>query len=402
YWEPYKDYNRGIVKGFDGDLCLNEIFKKLANSKVKLTLGGSIVSNYQQESSKSFKISADTTLTMLLPQNVANYGGRFNLNIGGFNWQTEYAHKINDPSARNNYIFKSGNGVFSSLSFSEKGMGMQFMSKWIDNMSYKSDRTIVNNMADLNYLPAITKQHTYALASMYPYATQPDGEVGFAGTITCHIPKNTFLGGKTGLSFALNGSKVTGIKKTRLDESTSIGQTGTLGYKSTFFGMGNTLYYQDNNIEVSKKFSKKWSGIFTLLYQAYNKDVVEGHVDQYGIVYSKIGIADISWSITKKHNLRWEIQGLLTKQDKGNWIAGLVELTISPDWFFSVQDQYNVGNKIPAQRLNYYLVSAGYTNHTSRFSLSWGRQREGIICVGGVCRYVPATNGITMTLTTSF
>ncbi len=401
YWEPFKDYNRGIVKGLDGDVNLNELITGMANARVKLILGGSIASNYQQGNTKTITYDGKL-LALTMPENVANYGGRFNMNIGGFNWQTEIAHKINDPAARNNYIYKDGNGLFTNVSWSQKGLGIQVMSKWIDNMSYKSDRSIVNNMLDINYLPAITKQHTYALASMYPYATQPDGEVGISGTITIHLPKNSPLGGKTGLSIAANFSQVNGLKQKALNDSTVIGQTGTLGYKTTVYGFGNKLYYQDGNVEVSKKFSSRWKGIFTYLHQAYNKDVVEGHVDQYGIVYSHIGIADIAWSITKKLNLRWEVQGLWTKQDKGNWVAGLAEVTISPAWFFSVMDQYNFGNNIPSQRLNYYLVSAGYTNHTSRVAISWGRQREGIICVGGVCRYVPATNGVTLTITSSF
>jgi hypothetical protein len=97
-----------------------------------------------------------------------------------------------------------------------------------------------------------------------------------------------------------------------------------------------------------------------------------------------------------------EIQGLWTKQDKGNWIAGLLEFTIAPKWFFSVQDQWNYGNTDTQQQLHYYLVSAGYTYNTSRISLSYGRQREGILCVGGVCRYVPAASGLTLTVNSSF
>ena len=34
--------------------------------------------------------------------------------------------------------------------------------------------------------------------------------------------------------------------------------------------------------------------------------------------------------------------------------------------------------------------------------LSYGKQREGIICVGGVCRQVPAANGFSVTITSSF
>jgi hypothetical protein len=188
-----------------------------------------------------------------------------------------------------------------------------------------------------------------------------------------------------------------------VNDTTYIGQIGTLGYTSGFWSVGDEVYYQDANLEVSKKFGKKWKGIFTYLYQTYNKDVIESHAPgDYGTIYSQIGIADIEWKITKKHTLRWEIQGLWTKQDKGSWAAGLVELTISPSWFVSLMDQYNYGNDIASQRLNYYTLGAGYNYHSTRISVAYGRQREGIICVGGVCRYVPATNGLTLTVSSSF
>ena len=400
YWEPYKDNNRGIVKGGDIDFYLNDIFKKLKDSKTKLTFGGSFVSDYQRGS--SVDIPFDTLIyTFKLPENVATMSGRFNLNVGGFNFYAEYAHKVNDPTAMNKYIYKNGNGLFTTFSYSQKGFGVNLAYKVIDNMSYKSNRNVTNNQLDINYLPSITKQHSYALAAMYPYATQPNGEYGLAGTITYTIPKNTKLGGKYGTSFSMNYSRVNSITKDSIS-GTYIGEPGTLGYTTNFFNPGTETYYQDFNVDMTKKFNKKWKSIFTYLNQIYNKDVVEGHLNEYGLVYCNIAIADITWNITKIHSLRGEVQGLWTKQDKGNWMAGLLEFTISPKWFFSVQDQWNYGNDDPNQRLHYYLISAGYTYNTSRIALSYGRQREGILCVGGVCRYVPAASGITLTITSSF
>ena len=400
YWEPYVNNNRGIVKGGDIDFYLNDIFTKLKDAKTKLTFGGSFVSDYQR--GKSMDILIDTLIyTFKLPENVSTASGRINLNIGGFNFYSEYAHKINDPTTLNKYIYKNGNGLFSTLSYSQKGFGVNVAYKVIDNMSYKSNRNVTNNQLDINYLPSITKQHSYALASMYPYATQSNGEYGFAGTVTYTIPKNTKLGGTYGTSFSMNYSRVNSISKDSIS-GTYIGEPGTLGYKTNFFVPGRETYYQDFNIDMTKKFHKKWKAIFTYLNQIYNKDVVEGHLNEYGLVYSNIAIADITWNITKTHSLRGEVQGLWTKQDKGNWMAGLLEFTISPKWFFSVQDQWNYGNDDPNQRLHYYLLSAGFTYNTSRIALSYGRQREGILCVGGVCRYVPAASGITLTITSSF
>ena len=401
YWEPFANNNRGIVKGGDVEFFINDIFPSLKNSKTKLTFGGSFVSDYQKAKTLPDHLVDTTLYTFKLPENVATWSGRINLNVGGFNFYTEYAHKINDPSTMNKFIYKDGNGLFTTIGYSQKGLGVIISAKSIDNMSYKSNRMITKNQLDINYLPSITKEHSYALASMYPYATQANGEFGYAGTITYTIPKNSKLGGKSGLTIAINYSHVNSNKKDSID-GIRIGKPGTLGYKTSFFQPGNTLYYQDFNVEISKKFSKTWKGIFTYLNQAYNKDVVEGHLNEYGIVYSNIGIADVTWKITKKHALRFELQGLWTKQDKGNWVAGLLEYTIAPQWFFSVQDQWNYGNSEKSQQIHYYLISAGYTYNTSRISLSYGRQREGILCVGGVCRYVPAASGLTLTLSSSF
>jgi len=401
YWVAFKDNNRGVVKGFDADFYLNDIISGMSDSRVRLTFGGSIVSDYQK--GKSMTVIENHKLYELkLPENVATYGGRVNLNVGGINFYTEYAYKINDPSAINNYIYKNGDALFASLSYSRTGLGISLKAKRIDNMSYKSDRTVTNNQLDINYLPPVTTEHSYALASMYPYATQPNGEFGFAGTITLKFKKNSRLGGKNGLSVALNFAQVNGIGKNPLNDSTTIDQTGTLGYTAPFFKISNELYYQDVNLEITKKFGKKWKGIFTYYYISYNKDVVEGHNQQYGTIYSHTGVADMTYLITKKISLRGELQGLWTKEDKGNWVAGLLELTISPKWFVSAMDQWNYGNPVNSQRLHYYLFSAGFIYNTTRISLSYGRQREGILCVGGVCRYVPASSGLMLTVTSSF
>jgi len=83
-------------------------------------------------------------------------------------------------------------------------------------------------------------------------------------------------------------------------------------------------------------------------------------------------------------------------------LAGLLEFTVSPKWFVSVSDQWNYGNAVKSQRLHYYNVTAGFIYNTTRIALSYGRQREGIICVGGVCRYVPESTGVSLTVTSSF
>ena len=89
-------------------------------------------------------------------------------------------------------------------------------------------------------------------------------------------------------------------------------------------------------------------------------------------------------------------------KDKGNWATILLEYSISPSYFFSIMDQYNYGNPIESKRVHYPIITCGYIKDATRFTVSYGRQRAGLFCVGGVCRFVPANNGLTFSFTQSF
>lgn len=80
---------------------------------------------------------------------------------------------------------------------------------------------------------------------------------------------------------------------------------------------------------------------------------------------------------------------------------GTVEYN-TPKWFVAVMDQYNYGNDIKDNQLHYYTLSTGYHKGATHIAVTYGRQREVIICVGGVCRHVPASNGLVLSITTSF
>jgi hypothetical protein len=44
----------------------------------------------------------------------------------------------------------------------------------------------------------------------------------------------------------------------------------------------------------------------------------------------------------------------------------------------------------------------GRTARLAALSVGYGKRREGIFCIGGVCRAVPASNGFEVNFTTSF
>jgi hypothetical protein len=387
YWTK----SAGIIRGFDGEFMLNDICKKLQNSKTKIILGGSAVSKYQKDK---------PTSKYKLPVNVAAFAGRFDVSRGKFALQGEYAYKINDPSALNNYIYKPGEALFLSGSYSQKGLGIILAAKRIDNMNFRTDRDMIGNPLTISFLPSISKQHTYSLAALYPYSTQPNGEIGVFGQVSYMVKKGTKLGGKYGTDVSFNFSKINNIKKEKVAPGIAIDSAGTLGYKSDFFAIGDEAYFQDFNIEVTHKFNKHWKAIFTYMNLMYNISVIENHEGPN--IYANVGIADVTYKFNDKNALRVELQSMMTKQDKKDWFTGLVEYTIAPKWFFSVMDQYNYGNEDSDKRFHYYMAAIGYTKGSNRIALQYGRQREGIVCVGGICRAVPASNGFQISITSSF
>ena len=79
-----------------------------------------------------------------------------------------------------------------------------------------------------------------------------------------------------------------------------------------------------------------------------------------------------------------------------------IEYNVSPHWFFSILDQFNYGNPEDDLKIHYLYGSFGYIKEATRITIGYGRQRAGLFCVGGVCRFVPASNGLTLSFTQSF
>ena len=391
----YWFYSEGLVRGVDGEVNLGSLIKSLGESKFRVTLGAGFVSKY--ETDEVIPSSADPEYKLNLPLNVGATSVRADLGYGNWSLQAEYAYKGQDPNTINGYIYRPGQGLLLNLNYSQRGFSAGIQAKRIDNMGFKADRSQSGEMLYINYLPAITKNHTYAFLSMYPYATQVNGEQGLQGDVMYKFKKGTFLGGEYGTDLHLNSSVVYGL------DTTVTGGAGTDGYEVNS-GLGQLLY-GDVSVEVAKKLSKAVKVTATYAYQVFNP-VVEN--EPGSLHHNNIVVADVAWKVNKKHSLRFEAEWMGSDSkynpdvdDKrcGDWIMGLVEYNFAGSWFISASDQYvyNDGNKA-----NYYNISMGYTHGATRLQLGYGKQREGLLCIGGVCRQVPASNGMTFSLTTSF
>ena len=391
----YFTYSDGIFRGADAELNINEILN--SELKTKFIFGGSFVSRYQQRDNLIFQI----------PQNVSAYASRINLMHGKWSYFGEYAYKINDPAnvlSQSQMNYANGTAFTQNITFSKRGFGISAEMHRTDNMTFKSDRDRDGKAYIINYIPTLSKPHTYSLLALYPCATQADGELGIQFDIFYKFKKGSRLGGKYGTKIAINYSQINALEggPSFLNDSRT--------HTPTFINFDEVLHYQDFNISVAKKINRKFNTNFIFANQTYNKDVLEGKpIGDYGILNSTILVSDISYKIKAGHTIRLELQSLISSQiedgkqpKEGDWSMSLIEYTISPHWFLSIQDMYNYGNEDINKQLHYVNINAGFIKGANRFEIGYGKKREGIFCVGGVCKTVPSSNGFSLSVSSSF
>ena len=361
----YWSWNNSLVSGADAEVALNEWIPILQKSGTELMLGASWVNKYEKQE----EVYADITHKYNFPEFVNAWDVRATLNKGPWSVLAEYARKSQDPSFDNGYSYERGSAALFSGSYSKKGLSLLLQAKRSENMSFRSKRSMIGTSSFINHLPAFTQDHTYALAALYPYATQlAGGEWAWQAEAGYNFKRKTALGGKYGMNVKLNFSHVR---------------------------WEGVTFYQDLDVQLSRKLSKDFKLTLMYMNQRYNKTVVEG---EGGMVRSNIFIADGKYQFSPKVTLRAEVQYLTTADDQGDWAYGLVELSLAPHWMLSASDMYNVGET----HIHYYQGGLAYSTGAHRLQVGYGRTRAGYNCSGGVCRYVPASKGVTLSYNYSF
>jgi len=387
--------SNGKIFGFDSEISISELLNKRQS---KLSLGFTYVGRDEQAT-----ISEPNFLTL-----TNAFAGRINFSKNAFYLATEYNFKSNDAVVQvqkiNNNFIKPGSAFLFNTGYSKKGFGIDGTFRRLENMSFYSERQAKGNIYNdkiMNFVPSLTKQHHLNLANIYTYQAQPNvsmldesvlkaGEIGGQIDVFYTFKKGSVLGGKYGTKIAFNASNWFGLK----GDYSIVNST----YTTEFMGFGSK-YFSDYNFEITKKWNSKWQTIFTLINQYYNKKQIE---ETYGLIKATILAAEATYKFTPTKSVRVLGEHLWADSDKKNWTSSTIEFNTNSKLSFFISDMYNYGNEDVNAKNHYYNLGGSYRFKATRFAINYGRQRGGLLCVGGICRYVPESSGISLSLSTSF
>ncbi len=360
------------IRGIDAEIYINQ------HHKTNINIGLGIIQRYE----------AYTGALKDFPETTTAYSGRMNLRSGIVDLSCEYVYKGKDGILFGKAISSEGSALLINNSYSFYGFGANISLRRLENMNFRGMQKASNNELLLNYLPSNTKQQTYSLASLHPYATVSMGEIGGQLDLYYTLKRNSSLGGKYGTQIAFNFSKYFKLE----------GKTSQESYytESSFIPQNPTALYYNYNLELKKKWSKRFKSSLSYIKQMYNKTELEG--TQYEIIKSDIIAANLLFTFNNRNSLKIELQHLSSQDDDKNWASTLLEFSTAKRWSLYASDMYNYGKT----NIHYTNFGIAYNKGTSRMEFSYGRQRKGLICVGGVCRLVPAATALSFNLSKTF
>lgn len=382
------DYSTAWIGGLDASVNVGSLLKW---QEAMLMVDGSYVNRYQAldlEGSENnlglsiFHPDFETPMTHL-------YSARGSFDWTGLSVKGEYVGKSLDISEKGSAPTK-GSALLGEVSYTVGKFNIMVQARMIENMGtrlslydipvegafggYDYLKPLSNT---LNYIPALTRQHTYMLANLEPHQVNTHGE--FAAQADAYYSIRHKNDRRNFWRFHLNASMAQNTET-------------------------NNLTWLDVNVDVERQWNKNWKATFMYSLQKRNPD--KGSSNK--IYTSNIFVADITHKLSTKNSLRAELQYLYSNDYEGDWMGALVEFNMAPALSIFVSDMYNhqrveTGNwEQEEEKLHYYSIGASYTIDRTRVQLSYGRNRAGMVCSGGVCRYTPAYTGFNLLLSTSF
>ena len=374
-------YARSTVGGADLSVSLSDI---IGSEELMMSIEGSYVNRRERLDRELNGMNYGTDYFPyfeLTSPDLNMYSARLNLDYKGFTLRGEYAGKGKDISS-GAVLGKAakGSAVLAELGYNVGGLSVSAQVRRLEMMgtplSLYGNLGVMGNT--LNYLPALTRQHTYMLAALNPCQMNAEGELAL----------------QADLYYTLRSKQ---SRQRYWNFHANYSTAYTLKSYQTASGK-RELLWSDVNVDVERQWNKQWKTTVMFSRQEWNTSHGQGPALPSTTYVSNIFVGDVMYKINKKFSLRMEAQYLLSNDYEGDWVAGLVEFNVAPHWSVFFSDMYNLGTT----KTNYYNGGLSFTHNRTRVQVSYGRNRAGYVCSGGVCRYQPAYTGVNLMLTTSF
>ncbi len=269
--------------------------------------------------------------------------------------------------------WKIGEAFYGSLNFYYDVFSIVGEYKYYDNYAFTSnDGTIFYNTA-----PSLRKEYTYQLLNRHPSPLDQSNEEGYAVEMNFNISDETSLIANYGI-------------------------TNTLPTSSYYQRVNNlSLPIATQLEEIYLQAAHNWSESLTsILAFGYNEELSTNTKNFTPILENKFYFDDIN---TIKLVLEHQQTENLTTDEKYYDDIINIEYLRSPN--FSVAVVAELQTKEPQEgnvvRKFWSFIQFGYKlgNH-SDLSLLVGTRQAGNICIGGICRYEPAFQGVELKILT--
>lgn len=364
----YTEYTGSWVRGVDLHLSPSEIF---GWQKFRIALEGSYVNRYEPLDKDN---DTDFSELGLTSPNLNLYSGRINLDYKGLSLRGEYVTK-GDKDLTNSFAGKAveGNVWLGEAGYTHNRLGILATFRRLEHMGTMLSLYGQGTGNVLNYIPGLTRQYTYMLTNLNPYQVNTEGEIG----------------GQFDIYYSIRS------RKHRFRQWNLHVNASTFYTLEENGGGKKQLLWRDLNFDIERQWHKNLKT--TLLFSRQEWD--PNHGGSEGKKYtSDIFVADMTCKFDHKKSLHAELQYLRSDDFEGDWMAASAEFSMAPRWSIFTSDMYNTDKT----KIHYYSGGFSYTQSRTRLQISYGRNREGFVCSGGVCRFSPAYTGLNLVLTTSF
>lgn len=364
----YTDYAGSLVRAANLQFSLSGL---LGWNDVLLNIEGSCLNRHETLDKDQTMDFASLGVTS---PDVNMYSGAVDFNWRGLALKGEYAVKGNDLASMSEPKSHTGAALLTEAVYAGGGFSASASFRIIDHFGTMLSLYGRGTGNTLNYLPSLTRQYHYMLANLNPYQVNVVGEG--AGQADLFYTLRSKASRSKYWVFHANWSTSYTIDPKQCDDGSQ------------------RLMWQDISADAECHWNRSLKTVFLFSRQEWSPS----HGYQEGTYVSNVFVGDIQYRFNRKFALRGELQYLQSDDYEGDWAACLVECTLAPNWNVYVSEMYNAG----LTKKHYYNAGVSWSKGVTRVQFSYGRNRAGYVCSGGVCRYSPAYTGLNLLFTTAF